>query len=40
MHQKIINELDINSDNQPLKLRLKNWVKVDDDMIGKYKINT
>ena len=33
-YQKIINVLD-NSDNQPLKLRLTNGVKVDDNVIEK-----
>ena len=37
-YQKIINLLD-NTPNKPSKFRTKNWVKINDDIIGAYSPN-
>ena len=37
-YKKIKNLLD-NANNQPSKFRTKNWVEVNDNVIGRYKTN-
>ena len=38
-YQNIINLLD-NTPNQPSKFRTKNWVKVNDDLLGMHNTNS
>ena len=38
-YQKIIVLLD-NTPNEPSKIRTKNWVEINDELRGKYKINS
>ena len=38
-YQKIINLLD-DTTNQPSKLRTRNWVEINDEPRGPYKINS
>ena len=37
-HQKVINLLD-NTSNKPSKFRTKNWIEINDDIIGAYSPN-
>ena len=39
-YQKIANLLDDNKSNQPSKLRTKNWVEINDESRGTYKVNS
>ena len=38
-YQKILNLLD-DASNQPSKLKTKNWVEINDESRGTYKINS
>ena len=38
-YQKIMNLLDKTPANQPIKLRIKNWVQINDDAPGRYNTN-